>query len=89
MPNLIDDEMTDEDWARYSEEFERKAEEHWEEVHGLRPNTRCHDIPKRERSVRVVVKKPVNQCKHCLNEHRDMDTFDYCPFCGAIMKEEK
>ena len=34
MPNLIDDEMTEQDWEEYSREFERRYQEHYNSIHG-------------------------------------------------------
>ena len=39
MPNLIDDEMTEQDWEEYSREFERRYQEHYNSIHGSSP--RC------------------------------------------------
>lgn len=32
MPNLIDDEMTEQDWEEYSREFERRYNEHYNSI---------------------------------------------------------
>lgn len=39
MPNLIDDEMTEQDWEEYSREFERRYQEHYNSIKSSSP--RC------------------------------------------------
>ena len=37
MPNLIDDEMTEQDWEEYSREFERRYNEHYNSIKSSNP----------------------------------------------------
>ena len=37
MPNLIDDEMTEQDWEEYSREFERRYNEHYNSIKSSSP----------------------------------------------------
>ena len=37
MPNLIDDEMTEQDWEEYSREFERRYQEHYNSIKSSSP----------------------------------------------------
>ena len=37
MPNLIDDEMTEQDWEDYSREFERRYQEHYNSIKSSSP----------------------------------------------------